>query len=102
LLDFVLYPRLRRTPVVQPLFITGVPRTGTTYLQKLISLDRDHFAPMCLYHSFVPSVVLRKWIRAVARADRALGGWGARAMRALESRLSRGLEAGGHSPLGAE
>ena len=92
LLDLLLFPRLRRTQVVQPLFITGVPRTGTTYLQKLLSLDTEHFAPMCLYHSFVPSITLRKLIRIVARADSAFGGMGARAMRSLEARMSRGLE----------
>ncbi|GES33993.1 sulfotransferase [Streptomyces angustmyceticus] len=34
-------PEIFETPVPAPLFITGAPRTGTTFLQRLIARDRS-------------------------------------------------------------
>ena len=36
LLDELLFPGYRRQPVTRPVFITGIPRSGTTYLQRLL------------------------------------------------------------------
>ncbi len=40
------YPEIRAQPVRGPLFITGLPRTGTTLLHGLLAQDPGHRAPL--------------------------------------------------------
>ena len=35
-LDFLFFPKLRRTRAKRPIVIVGNPRTGTTYLQRFL------------------------------------------------------------------
>jgi hypothetical protein len=35
-------PAIAAEPIVAPIFITGLPRTGTSLLHKLMALDEDH------------------------------------------------------------
>lgn len=37
--DALFFPTLRRTSVDRPIFITGIPRSGTTFLQRLLAED---------------------------------------------------------------
>jgi len=39
-------PAIAREPVEQPLFITGLPRTGTSILHELLACDPAHRAPL--------------------------------------------------------
>ncbi|MGH3736881.1 MAG: sulfotransferase family protein [Micromonosporaceae bacterium] len=36
------FPEYARTPIVRPIFVTGLPRTGTTALHRLLTADPDH------------------------------------------------------------
>jgi hypothetical protein len=40
------YPEVLKIPVRTPLFVMGLPRTGTTFLHRLLSLDPDTRAPL--------------------------------------------------------
>lgn len=40
------YPEVASVPVRSPVFVMGLPRTGTTYLHRLLSLDPDTRAPL--------------------------------------------------------
>jgi sulfotransferase family protein len=44
--DRHLFPSVRREPISQPLFIVGLPRSGTTLLHTLLSVDQAHRAPL--------------------------------------------------------
>jgi omega-hydroxy-beta-dihydromenaquinone-9 sulfotransferase len=68
-LDDALYPEWRAQPIDEPVFIIGNPRSGTTMLHRLVSMDEDTFAPLTMAHTFFPSVTLRKAIAAMARID---------------------------------
>jgi len=37
--DLRRHPEILKTPIRRPLFITGLPRTGTTFLHRLLALD---------------------------------------------------------------
>ena len=39
-LDRVVFPRLRRTVIDKPIVIAGLPRTGTTFLQRFLHANR--------------------------------------------------------------
>jgi hypothetical protein len=40
------YPEIRQVPIERPLFILGLPRTGSTLLHNLLALDPDARAPL--------------------------------------------------------
>lgn len=41
------HPRIAEQPVERPLFITGLPRSGTTFLHKLLAQDSTNLVPRC-------------------------------------------------------
>jgi hypothetical protein len=44
--DRELYPAVARQEIREPLFIVGLPRSGTTLLHMLLAADPDHRAPL--------------------------------------------------------
>ena len=64
LLDEILFPSYKKIIVSSPLYITGMPRTGTTLLHNFINLDTERFTTMKLWEiAFAPSVCQKKfWI----------------------------------------
>jgi hypothetical protein len=81
-LDHIIYPAFRRQPLRQPVFIVGNPRSGTTLLHRLMSLDR-RFTTMRLFETIFPSVAVCRFIDALARADNAVGGPAHRTMESI-------------------
>jgi hypothetical protein len=74
LLDEVLFARYRRTAVRQPVFIVGHPRSGTTFLHRLLARDRDRFTTMHAWEILLaPSVVHRRLVDVFRVVDRWLG-----------------------------
>jgi hypothetical protein len=47
------HPEVREVPIARPIFITGLPRTGTTLLHRLLCLDPANRAP-ALYEMSSP------------------------------------------------
>ena len=70
LFDEILYPGYRKIEVNHPVFIISNPRSGTTYMHRLMCLDEDRFTYFLLYHTFLPSVVFYKFILFLKRLDR--------------------------------
>jgi hypothetical protein len=73
LLDDVFCRGWRRQPVAAPVFIVATPRSGTTFLQRLLSLDSARFKPLLLYEMIFSAVVWQRAIEGLGRLDRALG-----------------------------
>ena len=40
-------PAITEQPIVQPIFITGLPRSGTTFLHSLLAEDPSNLVPRC-------------------------------------------------------
>ncbi|HZT19720.1 MAG TPA: sulfotransferase [Dongiaceae bacterium] len=40
-------PAILEQPIVRPIFITGLPRSGTTFLHNLLAQDPDNLVPLC-------------------------------------------------------
>lgn len=72
-LDNILFPDYRARQVDQPVFIVAAPRSGTTFLHRLMALD-ERFAHLKLYHTILPSVSIIRLIHALERLDKRLGG----------------------------
>jgi hypothetical protein len=85
-LDPVLFPALRRTEVRGPVFVVGHARSGTTYLHRMLAND-PRFSYVLLWEMFFPSLLEKKLLRAVLRADQRLGARLRRRIDALDERL---------------
>lgn len=90
LLDEILYPAYRRQEVAEPVFIVGNPRSGTTFLHRLLARDEGRFLSTNTYELFLaPSIVQRKLFSALSRLDRVLGAPLHRLIDALQERWQR-------------
>lgn len=86
LLDELFFPAYRQIKIRQPVFIIGNPRSGTTFLQRLLARDRYNFLSMRTWEIFgAPSILIRKTIQFAARVARALGVRTSRRIRKLET-----------------
>lgn len=74
LLDEILFIDYRKIDIKQPLFIVGVPRSGTTFLHRLVAKDKDRFTTTLLWELiFAPSITERKIWLGLHAADAAIG-----------------------------
>lgn len=68
-LDPLFFPGFRRVEIRAPVFIVGHARSGTSLLHRLMCADRERFSWFALYEMFLPSLLQRKLVRALARWD---------------------------------
>lgn len=93
-LDELWFRGYRRVTLDRPLFVTGIPRSGTTFVHRTLAGAQERFTSLTMWQALLaPSVTERYLVKALARIDRALGGFGDRSLRALVRRLSGDFEA---------
>lgn len=74
LLDEILFPAYRRVEVNEPIFVVGLPRSGTSYLQRILAGDESRFTTLRLWELILaPSVTERRAWLALAALDRRIG-----------------------------
>lgn len=74
LVDEVIYPRYRQQEVKKPVFIIGNPRSGTTFLHRLMDKDKDNFTSFAVWELlFAPSITQRKIIIGLGKVLKLLG-----------------------------
>lgn len=85
-LDEILFPAYRQEQISQPVFIIGNPRSGTTFLQRLLARDPENFLAMRTWEIFAaPSILSRKTLSFATSTARAIGVRVSRRIRKLES-----------------
>ena len=92
MLDLILFPGFRRQPVREPVFIIAPPRSGTTLLQKLMSLDEERFVHNKLYHTIFPAVSYQRLATGLVWLDRHTGRCFARLIGWIEVRIFGGWD----------
>jgi sulfotransferase family protein len=71
--DRHLYPSIQTQRIVQPLFILGLPRSGTTLLHTLMATDMAHRAPF-VWEAMFPSPPTNERIsQRIRKAQRGIG-----------------------------
>lgn len=80
--DDVLYPDCRGVPLGKPIYIVAAPRSGTTFLHRMMSFD-EQFTALKLYQSFFPTVSGHKVANRVAKVNGRVGAL----LKGLRSRL---------------
>ena len=93
LLDELLFRGYRAVVVKAPLFVVGLPRSGTTNLQRILALDERVTTMKSWELLIAPSITERKLWLGVAALDRLLGEPGGRILRWIERIASARLEA---------
>jgi len=68
---FAHYPDITTQPIVQPIFITGLPRSGTTFLHRLMLTDPHNRAPL-VWETIYPSSASGSQQQRIARVTRQL------------------------------
>ena len=93
LLDEVLFPGYRKQDVRAPVFIVGIPRSGTTRLHHVLAEDDAQFTTCSTWELLLaPSIVQRRLFAWIARVDRRVGGGGHRIGRWIEWRMSTRMD----------
>ena len=88
-LDDVLYPAYRRVEPEAPVFIVGIPRSGTTFLHRVLARDEETFSTFALWELlFAPAICERRLLQALAAVDRLVGAPGRRVFGWLTRRLT--------------
>lgn len=73
-LDEMFFPEFHDIKIKQPVFIIGNPRSGTTFLQRLLARDKQNFLTMKTWEIFgAPSISSRKFVGVIIRGLRAIG-----------------------------
>ena len=93
LFDELLFRGYRAVVVKAPVFIVGLPRSGTTNLQRILALDERVTTMRSWELLLAPSITERKFWLGMAAIDRLLGEPGGRIFRWIERIVSARLEA---------
>jgi len=92
LLDSIFFSGYRRTKVLRPIFIIGPPRSGTTFLQRVLARDEGRFSTMKGWEIvFAPSVTQKKIFIALGKLDALFWSPLYRLVRIIEMRILKGF-----------
>ncbi|HKK18646.1 MAG TPA: sulfotransferase [Opitutales bacterium] len=83
--DELFFPSYRKVSVEAPVFILGVPRSGTTFLHRTLAEDRKRFTSFSTWEAMLaPSISERKLVGLLKAIDRTIG---APVYKLIQSRL---------------
>jgi hypothetical protein len=75
LLDNILYPDFKEIEPQNPVFLIGVPRSGTTFLHRLLAKDSEKFTSFRTWEIFLaPSILQKKFYGLLGAIDKYFGG----------------------------
>ncbi|MFO7820807.1 MAG: sulfotransferase [Lentisphaeria bacterium] len=91
--DELLFPDYRNTVPEKPLFIVGIPRSGTTFLHRVLARDAKKFSTFELWELlFAPAICERKSLLALIKVDKRLGRPLSRSINWCSQRVTGGLD----------
>lgn len=73
LIDELLFSAYRKIEIKSPVFIVGIPRSGTTFLHRTLAIDSKFTCFSTWEALLAPSITERKIIGALATIDREIG-----------------------------
>lgn len=92
LLDEMFFHGYRKITIRRPVFVVGAPRSGTTFLHRVLAKDRQFTTFRTWECLFAPSVIERKICSGLAQVDKHLGRPFGRLLKGLEKRFLSALE----------
>ena len=91
-LDTLLYPDYRKAEIIRPVFIIAPPRSGTTFLQKVLCQDEERFIYWKMYQTIFPSICFQKLVNGLSWVNLKLGGAITRRLERLEKKWFGGWD----------
>lgn len=89
LLDGLFFPAYRRVTLRRPVFICGIPRSGTTFVHRSLASGHRGFTTFKTWEAvFAPSITERMLLRLAARVDARVGSPGRKALSWTTRRLA--------------
>ncbi|MGC6423660.1 MAG: sulfotransferase [Lentimonas sp.] len=74
LCDEIFFRGYRKLAIKDPVFITGIPRSGTTFLHRTLAHDREQFTTVSTWEAFLaPSVTERVLLANIRKLDTVVG-----------------------------
>lgn len=93
LIDELFFPNYKKIKVRQPVFIISNPRSGTTFLHRLMCLDEDRFVFNRMYQTIFPSITFYRMIQFFNKVDNKIIGHPMhRLLHFINSRLFKGWD----------
>ncbi len=84
LLDELLFRSYRTVEIQSPVFISGIPRSGTTFVHRMLAQNSEQFTTVSTWEAVLaPSITERKVLRALGAIDQTLGGFGRKGINRL-------------------
>ncbi|MFP4030624.1 MAG: sulfotransferase family protein [Thermodesulfobacteriota bacterium] len=92
-LDEFFFPGYRKVHIQKPLFVLGVPRSGTTFLHRTLAADAERMTTLATWEVFfAPTVTQRKFWTAMGAMDRQVGRPVGRLLEFAERKLFQGMD----------
>ena len=89
LLDELFFRGYRNIAIEAPVFISGIPRSGTTFVHRTLASDSEQFTTVSTWEAVLaPSITQRKLIRVLARLDAAIGSPGRKTIHWLTGKAA--------------
>jgi hypothetical protein len=93
LLDEVLFPGYRNVSVERPIFVIGIPRSGTTFLHRVLAQESERFSTFSLWELLFAPAICERWVLlGLGRLDRRVGSPFRKIIMWTAARLTGGLE----------
>lgn len=92
-LDEIFFHSYRNVEIKAPVFISGIPRSGTTFVHRTLQDKLSGFTSFSTWEAVLaPSIFQRKCLRLLARIDQLLGGFGRKCLNAVVNKFSEDLD----------
>lgn len=92
LADEIFFRAYRKIEIKAPVYIIANPRSGTTFLHRLICKDEDRFVHIRMYHTIIPAITFYKMINGLGSLDKHIGRPLQRGIQWMDKKLFRGWE----------
>lgn len=89
MLDDFLFPEYKNIELKHPIFIVGNPRSGTTFLHRIMARDTKNFFFFHTWELIFPAIIQKKFWAVMGRIDAALGSVLSRTIIKIEAKLFR-------------
>ncbi|WP_428355757.1 sulfotransferase family protein [Methyloprofundus sp.] len=90
-LDYILFPGFWRQEVKQPLFILSNPRSGSTFLHRMLEKDQQ-YTYLSLWQSLFNSITLYKLVNLIGSLDKKIGCPVAQMIDAIDRHFFKGWD----------
>ena len=90
-LDYILYPGFWRQEVKQPLFILSNPRSGSTFLHRMLEKD-EQFTYLSLWQSLFNSITIYKLVCFINQVDKTIGSPIGRLVDTIDNHFFKGWD----------